>query len=736
MSNKYNWKFSTIGGVTRVNIDCGEAIAHLGELDKKLWTVLSCPVAGLEMDSKSLAILDSNGDGRIHANDVVAVSEWLCKVLKDPQILLQKSDSLALDQFNDNDAEGLQLKNSALEILKNLGLQKDSISIADTSDSIRIFAQTKFNGDGVITEKCTEDAALQQLIKDVIATVGSSADRSGEAGINTDQLEAFYSAAADYVAWKDAAGEAEMPYGENTEAALAACEALRSKVADYFMRCKLVSFNADSTSALDVTAERIGAIGDKDLSTCGDEIAQYPIARVTAAKTLPLVEGVNPAWQGAVAAMKALVFPEATEVTEEQWNEALAKFGAYVAWKAAKKGDAVEALGYDRLKSIVAESRKDDLLALIAEDKSVEAEANAIDSVDKLLHMCRDFYSFICNFVSFKDFYNPAIKAIFQAGTLYIDQRSCDLCIKVPDMGKSAGMAPQSGMFVVYCDCVSKQKAGKMCIAAMITDGEVNDLVVGKNAIFYDRDGHDWDATVVKVVENPISVRQAFFSPYRKMAKTVEDTINKFAAEKDSKMMSEMNAKITSVPAAAADGTAAAAAKPPFDIAKFAGILAAVGMAVGALGAALATIFAKFVELSWWQILIVIALVLLCISGPSMLMAWLKLRKRDLSPVLNANSWAMNAKVKINVRFGSTLTKMADLPLITGNVDPFAAKKMAGWKKWLIAIAVLIILAVPVIFFISSRCCKDACEEPAVMENVEPAAVENAEPAAVENAEL
>ena len=118
-----------------------------------------------------------------------------------------------------------------------------------------------------------------------------------------------------------------------------------------------------------------------------------------------------------------------------------------------------------------------------------------------------------------------------------------------------------------------------------------------------------------------------------------------------------------------------------------------------------------------------------------MLMAWLKLRKRDLSPVLNANSWAMNAKVKINVRFGTTLTKMADLPLITGNVDPFAAKKMAGWKKWLIAIAVLIILAVPVIFFISSRCCKDACEEPAVMENVEPAAVENVEPAAVENVE-
>ena len=46
----YDWKFSSVGGVTRVNIESGEDIAHLGELDQKLWTVLSCPVKGLEFD--------------------------------------------------------------------------------------------------------------------------------------------------------------------------------------------------------------------------------------------------------------------------------------------------------------------------------------------------------------------------------------------------------------------------------------------------------------------------------------------------------------------------------------------------------------------------------------------------------------------------------------------------------------------------------------------------------------
>ncbi|MBP5395699.1 MAG: hypothetical protein J6Y34_01750, partial [Bacteroidales bacterium] len=89
-----------------------------------------------------------------------------------------------------------------------------------------------------------------------------------------------------------------------------------------------------------------------------------------------------------------------------------------------------------------------------------------------------------------------------------------------------------------------------------------------------------------------------------------------------------------------------------------------------------------------WKMIIVIAGVMLVISGPSMLIAWLKLRKRDLAPVLNANGWAVNARVLVNLVFGPTLTHLADFPVM---VDPLASKKMPLWKKifWL-----LIVLAV------------------------------------------
>ena len=67
----YKWEFESIGGTSRVKITSGSDIAHLGELDPKMWTVLSCPVQGLEISDKSLAYMDTDADGKIRVNDVV-----------------------------------------------------------------------------------------------------------------------------------------------------------------------------------------------------------------------------------------------------------------------------------------------------------------------------------------------------------------------------------------------------------------------------------------------------------------------------------------------------------------------------------------------------------------------------------------------------------------------------------------------------------------------------------------
>lgn len=722
-NGNYDWKFSTVGGVTRVNIESGQDILHLDELDRKLWTALSCPLKGLEIDEKTMTMLDTNGDGKIHIEEIVAASKWLTKVINDPELLLKREAFIPFYAFNTNDEEGAHLLETSKQILENLGLEKNEISVADVSDSIAIFAKTRFNGDGIITENSADDEAVKALIKTVIDCMGSVTDRSGDPGIDTDKIEAFYTALADFKAWKEA-GDADkdniFPYGDDTAAALAACMAVKDKIDDFFMRCKLASFNTDSAAVLDVSSAKIGEISGNNLAASTDEIATYPLARVNAEHKLPLGKEVNPAWAGAMAALKALVidkeFKKAEYLTEEQWAGIMAKFNAYNAWMGAKAGAAVEGLGYDTAKTILEENKKDALLDLIAQDKALEAKSNAIDQVDKLLHLYRDFYTLLTNFVTFSDFYSPEKRAIFQAGTLYIDERACDLCVKVNDMGAQGTMAPLSNMYILYCDCTCKSKPGSMTIAAVVTDGDVGAIMVGKHAVFYDRDGLGWNATVTKIIENPISIRQAFWSPYRKMARSVEDMINKRAAEKDAKVMADANSKIDNANLPA-DGQKAEV-KPPFDIAKFAGIFAAIGLALGLVASAIGGLFA-WLGLHWYHWVIMFAAIILIISGPAMIMAWLKLRKRNLAPVLNANGWALNQRILVNTKFGATLTGIAKYPIVKTK-DPYTMKA-PWWKKMLRWLFLLICLCVAVYFILPKdmRPFKSCCQKAEVEEVVE-----------------
>ena len=690
---KYKWDFENVGGTTRVKITTGEDIAHLPELDPKMWTVLSCPVKGLEIDEKSLAYMDSDADGKIRINDVVCTAKWITAALNNADLLVEGKDSISLKDINQEDACGKKLYAAAKQILENLGKEADVITLADTADIAAIFAKTRFNGDGVITEASSDDADVKAAVAAAVAATGGSADRSGAQGVNADQVEAFYKALADYAAWQEAAVAA--PYADKTDAVIAAYHALDAKVKDYFMRSRLASFSPESLATLDVQTSRIEAISAENLTGKTEEIAAYPIVRITGKAEIDLAAPVNPAWAAQFATVVSAACADKKVLTESDWNAIGAEFAAYEAWKNGKAGASVEGLGLEAVKAFIAQDKKAALLDLIAQDAALAEEAGNIEMVDKFLHVCRDFYRLLRNFVTLDDFYSKdkSVKAIFQAGTLLVDQRECKFCMNVVDMGKHSAAAVSSGMFLIYCDCTTKTKPGKITIVAAMTVGEIGDVVVGKNAVYYDENGLEWDAVITKIVDNPISIAQAFWSPYRRMSTAVENLINKSAAEKDAKIMKDATAKINAAPAnlpAGADGKPAAA--PPFDIAKFAGIFAALGMALGMIGSALVSLAKGVAGLTWWQTILAFIGILLVISGPAMILAWLKLRRRNIAPLLNANGWAINAAAKISIPFGETLTAMAKYPTLKLK-DPYAKKGLAPWKKWCISIAVVAVVA-------------------------------------------
>ena len=523
--SKYHWTFATIGGVTRVRIHSGEDIRHLGELDKKQWTVLSCPVNGLEISEESLKLMDLDGDGKLRLKEVVGTSEWLCATLVKPDSLLEQKDEIAIDNIADEAIKAVAKKVA--------GKGKKSVALADVEAAL---------GAIVIEEQAIPAAPLEA---DVIA-------------------------------------------------------AYKEKQASYAAYFELEKLQKLGLAFIPEDAVKPG-LTEKKFIEMGKVIADFEAAKAAA-------ETAN---AEALAAAQAEFMP-----------------------------------------------------------------------LRKLLLLHRDFYRLLRNFISFEDFYDGNDKTIasFQAGTLVIDQRACHLCIRVSDMPKHDTQAPLSGIYLLYCDCESKKLGKKMQIVAAMTMGEIKNLSVGKNAIFYDNAGNDYDAVVTKIIDNPISIRQAFWTPYRKFANWIEEKINKSAAEKDAKAFDDMTAKAD----AAADPNAEK--KPAFDIAKFAGIFAAIGMALGMIGTMLVSVAAGLGKLSWWQLIIVFVCILLVISGPSMIMAWLKLRRRNLAPVLNANGWAVNADAIISVPFGRTLTEQVSFPLIK------VKKGMKGWQRALLAIGIIIVV--------------------------------------------
>lgn len=687
MASKYEWQYCSLGGAIRVKIGSGEDIAHLGELDQKLWTVLSCPVEGLEFDKQTLEYLDTEKDGKIMVNEVVQAAQWLTSVIKDKDSILNGDSVLKLDNIDTSTAVGKGLYNSARQILKNLGIDKDEISLADASDSKAIFAGTKLNGDGIITALSTSDDAQKQIITDITATVGSVEDRSGEKGVNAELIEKFYASCADWAAWKSSAPV--MPYSERTAAAFDAYNALKDKMNDYFTRCRLVAFDTEVAKAVNVAVTDIN-----DIDSC-------PIAAPKAARTLDLA-AINPAWQKRFDALASLIgFSGKTEMTEADWRSVETTFNDYAAWLGAKKGAEVETLGEVRINAILIAGEKEALLELVERDKALAAESSSIDDVKKLMYYYRDFYRLLKNFVLFTDFYSraPGVRAMFELGQLYIDQRCCDLCIRISDMSKHADMAAQSGIFLIYFKATSKVLGKSMDAVAVMTDGDIFDLRPGKNGIFYDLQGNNWDAVITKVVDNPVSISQAFWAPYRKAWEFCVGILNKSAADKDAKINADLQAKVQT--AAANTPGAADAAKTDkqqaFDIAKFAGIFAALGMAIGYIGSAFTKIIAGIQKTPLRDQILILLGLMLVISGPSCFIAWTKLRKRNLGPILNANGWAINSKVLVTILFGGKLTTVAKYPKLK-LADPYDQKTPA-WKIWLLTVLIILAIAFLALYF-------------------------------------
>ena len=693
------WQFFRAGGVDQVMIRNGADLAHLGELDQKLWVALACPTRGTELDPRMLDLIDTDHDGRIRPPELIAACAWACRHLTDPDLLLQGGDSLPLSAITSGEGSETPLVDEARRILQLRGKEgADTLTLADVTDRSDLLAAMRFNGDGVIPPESADDEAVRSLIRQIMTAHGHTKDRAGLDGMHRQQAEAFFAEAQALHDWQAGAGS-DAASDAATLAAAQAVGAVREKVDDFFARCRVAAYDPQSIAALNPSKETYEALAAQgNLAFGAESIAQLPLAPIAPGRTLPLRQGVNPAWADALEALyRDAVVPmlpravgTADLLTEDDWHALQARVASCRRWLAAKPVTKLGALSAAQVQEALA--LQGAVMALIDEDERVEPHNARIAELEKLLRFKRDLLTLVNNFVAFKDFYRRE-GAIFQAGRLYLDGRSCDLSVAVTDASKHAPLAGLAKAYLAYCLCTRQGKT--MTVVSAFTAGDTDFLFVGRNGVFYDRQGQDWDATITKVIENPTSVAQAFLSPYKKFLRLIEEQVAKRAAASDSLAQGSLGNLANTL--TTADKAAVPGAKPAppvklpgrVDV----GTVAAIGVALGSISAVLVAVFSKFVDLGVWIPIALLGIVM-AISGPSMLIAWLKLRQRSLGPILDASGWAINGRMRVNVRLGGSLSQTARLPAHAHRAlrDPFA--ETHGTATLIAALVFLAALAV------------------------------------------
>ena len=693
MQKQHEWQFFRAGGVDQVAIRTGADIANIGQLDQKLWVALACPTRGIEFDCATLDLIDQDADGRIRAPELVAACQWAVSMVNNPDVLASGLDVLELSSINVSTPQGQALADEARRILA-LGGQEGagSVSLADVQKRLASLNAMPFNGDGILNPATlTGQPEQSALVTRIMDAYGSVQGIDGQPGMGRAQLDNFFTDVQSLADWhlKASANTCTLPSEAQAVAAVKALNAVQVKIEDFFARTRLAAFDAKALDPISPSAEGYATLGQQVLSQGNEAIAALPLATIRADADLPLTAGINPAWVGAMAAFNQHavrpLFGELESLSAVQWEQLKALLAPCKEWLAAFPNSPLGEMGLSEAQALLNSGLQEQLQTLIQRDEEEKLHSEHAVALEKLIRFQRDLLVLLNNFVSFSQFYSRK-GAAFQAGTLYLDGRSCDLTVDVANPAAHATLAGMAKVYLAYCDC--KRGGEKRSIVAAFTAGDVDFLFVGRNGVFYDRDGKDWDATITKLIENPTSIGQAFFSPYKKFVRMVEEQVAKRAAAKDATITADLNAKATALATApAATAVAATAPAKKTDV----GTVAAIGVALGSISTVIVGIFGKFVELGPWIPVGLIGL-MLAISGPSMLIAWLKLRERSLGPILDASGWAINGRMKINMQLGNSLSQTAKVPASVKRMltDPYAEDKSHRWI-WGVVVVLLLV---------------------------------------------
>lgn len=664
-------RFRKYGQTYQLRLEDPADLDRVLDLGESLWMATSAPVDAFSCDRVFLDFVDHDHNGRIRCDELRAAVTWITKLLADRSAMGMANDTLKLAAINCNDDEGERIHSAAKLILANLGKpDAEEISLADVRSTQKILGAAEANGDGIIPPTVADDPEIQQFIKDVIAVAGGETDAGGKAGLTVASLNQFLAEAGAYVAWSERgnSNDAElMPLGADTAAAYGAFAAIRAKLDEFFLLSATIAYDTNAAATLGLHLEKSANPADE----LDDRLRAAPIAQLNADATLDLAGQLNPAYRQAVQTLREKVLGltlgrDTTMLTADDWQAVCSRLAVHAKWQAEKPDTKAASMGVEKLKTYLEPRFREALEALITADKAVAQEIQAISQVEKLILYQQWLLELANNVVSFSHLYNPEVRALFEAGTLVMDGRHFALCVKVHNRAGHARVAVNSRLFIMYVELTHGPVKKTHEVAAAVTSGGMGNLCVGKHGIFLDRDNQLWDARVVQIIENPISFSEALTMPFRRIGQLIRGQVERFAGSSQKMLeqkVTKQAAAVSTTVQSAAQQPQLAAQKPASSSSNARDLLMGGGVAIAALGSSFAYVAKTFEKIQSPMIILqVLSVVLLLILVPTIINAWIKLRRRDIGTLLEASGWAINARMRLTRIMRGVFTRRPSIP--------------------------------------------------------------------------
>lgn len=670
-----------LGGTYQLLLDRPADLEHLWDLDEARWVANSAPIEALNVDPAFLRFLDLDHNRRIRPEELRNAVRWTLDLLADRSEMGAPAAVLKLGHVNTAHPQGPNILAAARRILANLGTpDADRITLAEVRDLQRIRGSAKTNGDGIIPPEAVEDPDLQAFIGAIIETVGFEADLGGKPGVTGKLVDAFLKASEERLAWlaEAEADPAILWLGDDTEGAYAALTAVADDLDEYFRLCDLARLDPQLLVRLE---EREAKRASEDTAAEAVEafLRRAPLAPPNPEGSLDLDGWLHPDARARMARFCEQVLervPEDTEpLTPVGWAAVQAHFAPYARWRASEKGTVVAKLGRDVLQRYLDEGRfRSGLSMLIAADREVAEELARVAVVERLILYQRWLLEFANNFVNFQHFYDPERRSLVEWGTLVMDGRRFDLAVRVHDVPAHKARAKDGMICLLYADVVGRAADERMQVAVAVTSADRGSLYVGKRGIFFTTDGRDWDAEVIDILENPISLWEAIKKPFVGLVTMITQGVEKFTDARYSKLESAVSEGLDATEARAAaahEVVAAAPVEPEPEAAPTAASTAASaqslmlsgGVAVAALSSAFAYMAQTLTSIDIGELLLMMGVLAALLLIPTIALAAWRLHRRDLALVLEAGGWAINSRLRIPRWAGAVFTRTPPLPV-------------------------------------------------------------------------